>query len=859
MRLSLPKRLFVAAHYRDFKDADLAHALNVRTSSVTQTLNSLHLERSAENRIRLKEQGQADPPPYTGQVPLPRNPARLTVYDWLAAAVAACAVFLVYFSSLPPTVTGEDSGELIVAAHSLGIPHPPGYPLWVLLAHPFTYIPLGTIAWRVALSSAFFGSLAVLCLCLITTKLTNNRIASVAAALAFGFSQQFWAQNILAEVYALNTLLMALCILLLVEWYHTRRDRTLYVFAAIYGLSLCNHNTMLLLGPIAILFVLAIDLEPWRRWGLYLRCTLLALSMLLVYIYLPIRSSVNPPVDWGNPENWDNFLDVVRREQYAFALTQDARTIGRLFGQTGVILREYAVQFTPWLSWLPLLGAYALWKRSRLLCGFLVLIALTMSLGFAVLTNFDIDRQSVWLNSVFWIPAYLAAAILLGVALDWLSSNARLGRFRQPTLWLTASACVILPLMTHASTNNRSDYYFADDYGRNILATLEPDAIIFPTADHATFPVLYIQAAEGLRPDITIADIYGYTEKRLYEDMPEELRSQFRKIPTENEEQIIERWVIDHTDRPVYFTKKRTMSDMPGRSIMTTGLLYRVVRVGETVEPRDYWDEYSWHTLDPGDTKGEFSAEAILSDYYFARGRDFLVDGNTERGLEAFDLALEITGEDKEALNNFGSAAAENGAHEAARDYFERAASVDPEYDTVLRNLVKVYMELGEFEEALRKAEKLVVLDKADPETLFLSTICMQRVGLSEQALTRLDEMLALNPSDARVYKEAGTIYLNDRNDRASAQFYFSRSLTLDPNQPDLVAVLSTLGVQGLEQTLPGLDEPFDPRPQPIDPAAESRSGTAGQTTTPRAPSTLPPLPQLPQIPQSAPPSPRVP
>src|SRR5690606_19683767 len=129
--------------------------------------------------------------------------------------VAALAAFLLYAATAARHVTGEDAGELIAAAYHLGIPHPPGYPLWCLVAHAFTWIPFGTIPWRVALCSAFFGAAAVYVLARLFRHLTGDSRAGALAALAVGLSQEFWKQAVIPEVYTLNAFFVALCWLLL--------------------------------------------------------------------------------------------------------------------------------------------------------------------------------------------------------------------------------------------------------------------------------------------------------------------------------------------------------------------------------------------------------------------------------------------------------------------------------------------------------------------------------------------------------------------------------------------------------------------------------------------------------------------
>src|SRR3990167_7978470 len=84
-----------------------------------------------------------------------------------------------YILTLSPTVNFGDTGELITASATLGIPHPPGSPIWVLLSHLFTYIPLGSIAYRVNLSSAFFVASSSLILYLLSEIILKHLIENL--------------------------------------------------------------------------------------------------------------------------------------------------------------------------------------------------------------------------------------------------------------------------------------------------------------------------------------------------------------------------------------------------------------------------------------------------------------------------------------------------------------------------------------------------------------------------------------------------------------------------------------------------------------------------------------------------------
>src|SRR3989344_1578674 len=126
----------------------------------------------------------------------------------------------VYVRTLGPTVGFGDSGELITAAVSLGIPHPPGFPLWVLLSHFFTLIPVNSPAWRVNFSSAVFASLTVLLLFFLVSDILERHLekkrdalwVAFITALSFAFMRELWSQGVEAEVYVLYSLLSLLLV-----------------------------------------------------------------------------------------------------------------------------------------------------------------------------------------------------------------------------------------------------------------------------------------------------------------------------------------------------------------------------------------------------------------------------------------------------------------------------------------------------------------------------------------------------------------------------------------------------------------------------------------------------------------------
>jgi hypothetical protein len=223
--------------------------------------------------------------------------------------LAGCAVFLIpfllYLKTLTPTVLPYDSGVFQTKAYVLGIGHPTGYPTYILLGKLFTYLPFGDLAYRVNLSSAVYAAVAVLFVYLTALRFVpdekaNLHVASAIGALAFATSPTFWSQAVVTEVYTLNVLCVAATLYTLFLWRDTRRDAHLLFAAFLVGLSMTAHMTSGLLVPAALLFVLLVDGKVLQAPARLLKGTAAFLAGLSPYLYLPVRASMEPPMNYGN-------------------------------------------------------------------------------------------------------------------------------------------------------------------------------------------------------------------------------------------------------------------------------------------------------------------------------------------------------------------------------------------------------------------------------------------------------------------------------------------------------------------------------------------------------------------------------
>ncbi|MBU1261392.1 DUF2723 domain-containing protein [bacterium] len=142
----------------------------------------------------------------------------ITKRQYSIGLLLLCISYFIYLLVLPSTVTFGDSGDFITSAYVLGIPHPSGYPLYTLINHLFSYIPISNIGMRITLSSAIFASLTSIFLYFLLLKLSVSTLFSISAALSFSFSWTFFRVASYSKTYAMYAFFSILLIFILILW-----------------------------------------------------------------------------------------------------------------------------------------------------------------------------------------------------------------------------------------------------------------------------------------------------------------------------------------------------------------------------------------------------------------------------------------------------------------------------------------------------------------------------------------------------------------------------------------------------------------------------------------------------------------
>lgn len=422
-----------------------------------------------------------------------------------AALLCGLGVFVVLFAlyraTVMPTVIDQDSGELVAACHVLGIAHPTGYPLWVLLGRGFDVLPLGgTSAYRVALLSVVTTAGAAGLLTLLAAGLVGEVVPAVAAGLAFGLWYPTWSQAVRAEVYGLTALLAALALAALVKWQQARSARELGWLALACGFVSMHHRTAML--AVAPALVVAAVLTRPRQARTYLRATGLFLAPFLFYAYLPIAAAARPPVNWTDPVTWDRFWQHVLASQYqGYAFSHSAQ---EMLEVAGWLVPELLVPSAGWSAALGVMGAALIgwgwwrWVRRE------PVAAWALAAGASLLVFWVLQWGEMSDLKVFFPPAgevfALCGAMGLAGLLQWFGRR----RVARPaTAGVAAFLCAVL-LVGNWGRADLSNLWQHRDRRAAVLHMLEPNAVFVSDTDSSSFGIMYLQHVEGLREDVTL-------------------------------------------------------------------------------------------------------------------------------------------------------------------------------------------------------------------------------------------------------------------------------------------------------------------------------------------------------------------
>lgn len=483
--------------------------------------------------------------------------------------------FAIYTFTLCPTIYWEDSAAFSAVHSVLGIPHSPGFPIYVILGKIFTLLPIENPAFMSNLMSAFWGSLSLVILYLLIhslrqvfnssqdSKSLTFQLPIIASVLFFAFSSSFWLQTIRAEVYTLNIFLTLCLIFLLIRWSQGKdvnlNLKILILFSFVLGISLANHPLLivtLLPAFIGFLFTqsyrwirgtnpvlsavdpsLTLDL---KKIPILLIFFLLGISL---YLYLPIRSSMSPPINWGKPDTWSGLLSYLMRTSQSSALLSDSDIpyLNRLGFNLSFPVDQFGLAF----FWLGVVGAISMFKfyRRIFLCTFLIFILNVLTATWATdfsLRNYDLLGYLLPSLSMFTIWFAFGMFFILSFVSDNVRETLVVSRMKGgnpatkqdfvgfkrtfPHILKLLLYCLILLLplfqiIRNSDQCNKRSNIWAYQYAEQILNSVKKNALILVGDDNTLTPLWYLNLSQGIRPDVRILSITALKQKSYREQI----------------------------------------------------------------------------------------------------------------------------------------------------------------------------------------------------------------------------------------------------------------------------------------------------------------------------------------------------
>lgn len=464
-----------------------------------------------------------------------------------------------YFFTLAPSVVQIDSGELAAVQATAGIAHPTGYPLFTMIGYLFLLLPLPfTKILSLNVLAALFCGFAVFFFSKSLRIILNNfpvsfpksaskkqnsvsvffettdlvkEVIIISGSLFLAFGKTFWFQSTSVEVYSLHLLLMNILIFLLVKVLFSQdvnasSKKTWFVLAFVLALAFSNHLTTILLIPGIAFIFFSKNKFSRMSFSLLIKMFLIFLPVLiLIYLYLPLRASFSPSLNWGNPVTLENFWRHFRGAQYSpwfFSSFESAKK------QFIYFITNLPDEFTYVGLALIITGIIYSFRRVKKLFYFLSLTALT-TIAYSI--NYDI----VDIDSYFLL-AYIMFAFFLSIALILIFHHLQKKINKNYLITAVLLSCFYLAWSNYKNVDQSENYIF-EDYTKGILSSVEPGSVIFSYQwDYFISASYYFQLAENFRNDVKVIDKELLRRSWYYDQLknnhPEMIRGQEKNIST---------------------------------------------------------------------------------------------------------------------------------------------------------------------------------------------------------------------------------------------------------------------------------------------------------------------------------------
>jgi tetratricopeptide (TPR) repeat protein len=667
--------------------------------------------------------------------------------------VAALGIFLgtaaLYVWSCGPGLTAyRDTGEMAVVLNSLGVAHPPGYPLYIVIGSVFTHLVPGSLCLRANYFSALAAAAAVAAMYLFLRRWCRPP-AAIFGALLLAFYRPFWELASVSEMYALGVF----WVIFTLDASLVRRNAPLA--GLLFGLGLGVRIDTVILAP-AIFYPFIRD----RR--ALLHAVGFAAVGATIFLYMPLRSAADPWIDWGDPETLPALFRSLSRKSYG--------------GSLDLLSQSYHAGQNLWSSWSLLGGSIGRYLGAAGAAGFLVgfvrgfrdpkdvwitsFNAFVLSGPvFLFLANLPPNPHAAAILEAAFVLPVIFVCILAAVGLEWVFTL-RLGR-------TAAVACVALTLINGAAAAPEAvkrNAWALRDYSEAIFRSAPRSAYVVLREDVQLFSAWQAQLLERRRPDLTVVAV-GLSASDWYWRMKERWPT---ARPTPISLKSADGYVqLIHGPRPVVAGYDTDIPTAAHAFVSAHGFLRELTPVQVTPIDADILEQVSLFR----DNTVRFPKDFFTADLKADASRAYV-----SHALEALR------------------------APTLAEKFLRKAQTLDPDYPDAVSDRAYLCLASGRYDEALRiyqQAESVSRdllrrsvyykslpelvggLKRALAETLDHEGVCFERLGRVEDARARYGASISIQPT-AFAHYNLGVTYWGRDWDKAIENF--EKSAAIDPN-----------------------------------------------------------------------------
>ncbi len=748
---------------------------------------------------------------------------------------------IIFIKTTAPDVTTGDSGELLASAYCLGIGHPPGYPLYLILAKLFYFIsyiltPLIWIcgikitdqfAYRVNLLSGVLTTLSmVIFYYFIKTilekiyfkkqplsgrktkrKQTENSLnpaykyspeISLISSLILGGTNLIWSQSTNAEVYTLNMFFLILNFFILTKFGITKEIKYLKLFALLYGLNIVAHQTSLIFAPIFGGWIIYNYPEILKKTKLILTMSLLFILGLSIYFYMPIRSKAHPPLDWGNTSDLKNFINHIFRRQYGELVRKpQTETILQAKRSPIMYLKQLAEVFkilyknlTLPISIIVLLGLYELYKNKKIKKFFLFFIisSLFYILVITYITNFKLAKLSIYVNEIFYIPILFLFLLFLPFGIFNILSQTSISALKY---------FFILPLLIYGINyhlNDEHKNYIISEYTKNILSTVEMRSRIFVMGDNTTFPLAYYYYVKNLRQDLLLIGEYGFVFQDIFRlsnvklPLPNNIKKRLRDMIEEN--------ILKKNKYPVYYTYAANTKFPQGKKLVPYGIIYKLISDDKEKHMPDYaFFSYHFRAMNDKENYQDLMDKDMVSIVYYHIGEYLESIGETILAGKYSLRSKFVSGTEyakKRIHYNLALDYKKRGEINKAIKELLIALKIDPNYAKAHSLLGTIYSDIGKSLDAISEFIKALKNDPKNSKIYNNLGVEYYKIGKIKEAFINFKKALEIDTNNYEAYNNLAVV-MEDFKRYNDAVVLYKKAMQLNPKYKDAYYNLGTL------------------------------------------------------------------